>query len=72
MIDKKMVGPSVQEIASVYKAKGGDIVGFLKGNGTPLVDPSQYEVMKANFVITKAMSQQELEGLQAYIYSNTK
>jgi hypothetical protein len=25
--------------------------------------------MKTNFVITKAMSQEELKGLEAYIYS---
>ena len=43
--DQKVVGPSIQEIAKIYKAKNGDIVKFLKGNGEPIVDPSQYEVI---------------------------
>ncbi|WP_366185627.1 c-type cytochrome [Flavobacterium ovatum] len=68
-VDTKLIGPSVQEIASVYKAKGGSIIAFLKDDAKPLVDPSQYEIMKANFAITKAMSDEELKGLEAYIYS---
>lgn len=71
-VDKKVIGPSIQEIASVYKAKGGNIIAFLKDDAKPIVDPSQYEVMKTNFALTKAMSTEELEGLQAYIYSNAK
>ncbi|NRS87984.1 cytochrome c [Flavobacterium sp. 7E] len=71
-VDSKLIGPSVQEIASVYKAKGGNIIAFLKDDAKPLVDPTQYEVMKANFAITKAMSAEELQGLEAYIYSNLK
>ncbi|MFT7165006.1 MAG: cytochrome c, partial [Flavobacterium sp.] len=34
--------------------------------------PSQYEVMKTNFVVTKAMSDEELEAIEAYVYSNLK
>ena len=71
-VDTKTIGPSVQEIAQIYKDKNSDIVKFLKGEGEPIVDPSQYEVMKANFAITKAMSDDELKGLEAYIYSNLK
>ena len=44
-VDQKVVGPSIQEIASIYKAKGGDIVAFLMDDAKPIVDPSQYEVM---------------------------
>lgn len=71
-VDQKVVGPSIQEIASIYKAKGGDIVAFLKDDAKPIVDPSQYEVMKTNFGLTKAMSVEELKALEAYIYSNAK
>lgn len=70
--DVKLIGPSLQDIAKIYKEKNGDIVTFLKGEGEALVDPTQYEIMKANFVLTKAMSDEELKGLEAYIYSNTK
>jgi cytochrome c len=69
-VDQKVIGPSIQEIAAIYKAKKGNIIAFLVEDAAPIVDPSQYEVMKTNFVITKAMSDEELKGLEAYIYSN--
>jgi len=71
-VDQKIVGPSIQEIAKIYKEKNGNMVGFLKGEGEAIVDPSQFEVMKANFGITKEMSDEELKALEAYIYSNLK
>jgi cytochrome c len=71
-INEKLVGPSVQDIAKIYKAQNGDIVSFLKDDAKPIVDPSQYEVMKTNFALTKAMSDEELNGLEAYMYSDFK
>lgn len=68
-IDEKLVGPSVQEIAKNYKEQNGDMVSFLKDDAKPIVDPSQYEVMKTNLALTKEMSDEELKGLEAYIYS---
>lgn len=67
--DQKIIGPSIAEIAKIYKEKNGNIVEFLKGKGEPIVDPSQYEVMKTNFSITKNLSDEELKGLEDYIYS---
>ncbi|MBF4517049.1 c-type cytochrome [Flavobacterium sp. ANB] len=71
-VDQKVIGPSIQEIAKTYKDKKGDIVTFLEGNAEPIVDPSQFPVMKTNIPITQAMSDEELKGLEAYIYSNLK
>lgn len=67
--DQKIIGPSIVEIAQIYKDQNANMVEFLKGNLEPIVDPSQYEVMKANFQITKKMSDQELEALVEYMYS---
>jgi cytochrome c len=71
-IDKKLIGPSIQEIAKIYKDKNSSIVTFLKGEADPIVDPSQFEVMKVNFEVTKEMSDQELKALEAYLYSSLK
>ena len=71
-INEKLVGPSIQDIAKIYKAQNGDIVSFLKEDAKPLVDPTQYEVMKTNFALTKAMSDEELKGLEAYMLSDFK
>lgn len=70
--DVKVVGPSLQDIAKIYKEKNGDMVTFLKGEGEPIVDPTQYDVMKANFAITKTMTEEELKALEAYVYSHLK
>jgi cytochrome c len=71
-VNQKVIGPSLQDIAKIYKDKNADMVSFLKGEGEPIVDPSQYEVMKTNFVVTKAMSDEELEAIEVYVYSNLK
>lgn len=70
--NEKLVGPSVYEIAKIYKDKNGDMISFLKGEAKPLVDPSQYEVMKVNLELTKTFSDEELKALEAYIYSDLK
>jgi cytochrome c len=72
LIDKKVIGPSIQDMAKIYKEQNASIIDFLKNDAKPIIDPSQYEVMKTNFVITKAMTDEELKAIEAYIYSNTK
>jgi cytochrome c len=72
LMDKKVIGPSIQDMAKIYKEKKGNIIDFLKYDAKPIIDPEQYEVMKTNFVITKAMSDEELKAIETYIYSNLK
>lgn len=67
--DQKIIGPSIQEIATIYKDKNASIVSFLREESEPIVDPSQYEIMKTNFAITKSMSDEELKALEDYIFS---
>ncbi len=67
--DQKIIGPSIQEIAKIYKEKNGSIVDFLKEKAEPIVDPSQYAVMKTNFAITKNLTDEELKGLEDYMFS---
>lgn len=71
-VNEKVVGPSLQDIAKIYKEKNGDMVRFLKGEAEPIVDPTQYEIMKTNFAITTAMSDTDLKALEAYVYSTLK
>ncbi|AMO20572.1 c-type cytochrome [Flavobacterium columnare] len=67
--DIKTVGPSLKEIAKLYKEKNGNIVDFLQEKSQPIVDPSQYNTMKANFAITKNLPEEELKAIEAYILS---
>ena len=67
--DTKVIGPAIKDIAKIYKEKGASIAAFINEEGEPLVDPSQYETMKANFVITKAMTAEERKALEVYMMS---
>lgn len=69
--EQKAIGPSIIDIAKIYKEKKGDMVKFLKEEADPIVDPSQYPVMKTNFYITKTFSDEELKALEEYMYSFT-
>ena len=70
--DVKLVGPSLQNIAKIYKDKNGDMVSFLKGESEAIVDPTQYALMKPNIELTKTFSEEELKALKAYVYSTLK
>lgn len=70
--DLKLIGPSLQDIAKIYKEKNGDMVSFLKGEGEPIVDPTKYEIMRANFAVIKTFSDEEIKALEAYVYSTLK
>ena len=70
--DQKIIGPSLQEIAKIYKDNKSSIVLFLQEKSEPIIDPSQYEIMKTNFAITKSMSEEELKALEDYIFSFSK
>ena len=67
--DTKVVGPSIQEIAKTYREKGASVAAFINEESGPLVDPSQYEIMKTNFAVTKAMSAEERKALEVYMMS---
>ena len=70
--NQKVIGPSIRDIAKIYKDKNASIVDFLQGNADPIVDPSQYDIMKTNFAITKMMSDDELQSIEAYMRSDLK
>jgi cytochrome c len=67
--DAKIIGPSIKEIAKIYTEKKASISIFLQGEADPIVDPTQYEIMKANFAITKTMTEEELKALEDYMLS---
>jgi cytochrome c len=70
--DQKVIGPSIKEIAKIYKEKNGNLVNFLKGESDAIVDPSQFPVMQANLAITKTFTDEELKAVEAYMNSHLK
>ena len=67
--DAKVIGPSIKEIAKIYKEKGASIAAFINEEVEPIVDPSQYDTIKTNFAITKAMTAEERKALEVYMMS---
>lgn len=67
--ETKVIGPSIKEIADLYRSSNSSIVSFLKEESDPIVDPSQYEIMKTNLSITKQMTDEELKALEEYMLS---
>ncbi len=64
---QKVIGPSVVDIVSIYEKNNASMVEFLKGNLDPIVDPSQFQVMKVNLEITKKMTDEELQSVVDYM-----
>lgn len=71
-MDKKVIGPSIREIAKIYQEQNGDMVAFLRKKADPIVDPEQYNVMETNFAVLKTMSDEDLKALEAYMMSTIK
>lgn len=71
-VDQKIIGPSLQETAKIYKEKNGNMVAFLKEEAKPIVNQELYETMKINLQVTKTMSDVELQSLEMYILSHSK
>jgi cytochrome c len=67
--DVKTSGPSIKDISKIYTDKKASISLFLQGETDPIVDPSQYEIMKVNLEITKTMTNEEVQALEAYMLS---
>lgn len=65
----KTSGPSIKDISKIYADKNASISLFLQGETDPIVDPLQYEIMKANLEITKTMTNEEVQALEAYMLS---
>jgi cytochrome c len=62
-------GPSIKDISKIYTDKKASISLFLQGETEPIVDPSQYEIMKANLEITKTMTEGEVQAIETYMLS---
>ena len=74
-LDTKVIGPSVKDIASIYKEKNGNMVNFLKGTDGAIVDtdPGQVAIMQANLDgFVKDLSDVELEALVTYMQNSIK
>jgi len=71
-LNQNILGPSISEIVLAYKNNKGKMIQFLEGKSDPIVDPSQFQIMKVNLEITRKMTRKELESLVDYMYEITE
>lgn len=71
-VNEKVIGPSLQTIASVYKEKNANLKAFLLEEAEPIIDPEQYESMRTSLQLTKVMTTTDLESLVLYLESYEK
>ncbi|MDP2339001.1 MAG: c-type cytochrome [Bacteroidota bacterium] len=71
LLNSKLVGPSIKDIAAAYAENKSGLIAFLKGEGKPIVDsdPVQAAVMHPQIAITKALPANELDAMVNYILS---
>ena len=67
--DRKIVGPSLKDIAAGYIDNTEGLIAFLAGEGEAIIDPSQAAVMAPQIEVTKAMSNEERTSIADYIMS---
>ena len=64
---QKIVGSSILQMKNAYSNEESSIAAFLNGEAEPIIDPSQYDIMKINIEETKKRTPQERKAIEAYI-----
>lgn len=67
----KLIGPSIKDINKIYTQKNANLLSFLKGKSSAIVDvtPGQVAIMKTSLGLIKDLKDEELNAIKAYIQS---
>ncbi len=67
--DVDTIGPSLLTISKIYSGKGALLTAFLRGQGTPIVDPARASVMNSQLVKIETLTDEDMQALAIYIIS---
>lgn len=67
--DMDTIGPSLKTIARVYTGKEIELVSYLRGQGTPIVDAARAAVMNPQLVKIRMLFDPEMQAVATYIIS---
>lgn len=70
--DNDTIGPSLSNIATVYAGKEMDLLTYLKGQGTPIVDPARASVMNPQLIKIRTMFEEDLHAISTYIINSNR
>ncbi|MDY0117384.1 MAG: c-type cytochrome [Sulfurimonadaceae bacterium] len=71
-LDMDTVGPSIKNIAYVYAGKEMNMLTYLKGQGTPIVDPARAPVMNPQLIKLRTMFEEDLHAISTYILNSNR
>lgn len=67
--DIDTIGPSLITIATAYTGKESSLITYLKGQGTPIVDPARASVMNPQLVKIRTLFDEDIQSVARYIIS---
>lgn len=67
--DVDTIGPSLRTIATHYLGKERDLLSYLQGQGTPIVNPSRAAVMEPQLIKIRSLFEDDMSDLAKYIVS---
>ena len=67
--DVDTIGPSLKTIATQYLGKERDLITYLQGQGTPIVDPARASVMNPQLIKIRSLFEDDMTALAEYIVS---
>lgn len=70
--DMDTIGPSLMNIANVYAGKEADLLTYLKGQSTPIVDPARAPVMNPQLVKIRSLFEEDLHAITTYIINSNR
>ena len=66
------IGPSLRTIANAYAGREMDMLTYLKGQGTPIVDPARASMMNPQLAKIRTMFEEDLHAISTYIISSNR
>jgi len=68
-VDIDAIGPSLKTIGEHYLGKEGSLLAYLKGQGTPIVDPARAAVMNPQLIKIRSLFEDEMNALAEHMVS---
>ncbi len=66
-VDVDTIGPSLKSIAIHYLGQERDLLSYLRGQGTPIVDPARASVMNPQLIKIRSLFEHEMNDLAEHI-----
>ena len=70
--DMDTIGPSLRTISIAYSGKETQLINYLRGQGSPIVDPARAAVMNPQLVKIRTLFEEDLHSISSYILESNR